>query len=96
MLNRYLDGFTSLNPYNIKVGDKVIVNKGNLPLLTVSHIISKVVYFKEINDSCFIDECSKKIKLIENGGNELILTAEQYDDKRDYFGSKPSALCLIA
>lgn len=94
MLNRYLDGFTSLNPYNVSIGDKVIVNKGNFPLLTISHIISKVIYFEEINDSCFIDECSTKVKLIENGGNELTLTAKQYDEKRDYFARKTSILQL--
>tara|TARA_R110000850_G_scaffold166724_1_gene291789 strand:- start:1 stop:291 length:291 start_codon:yes stop_codon:yes gene_type:complete len=96
MLNRYLDGFTSLNPYNVKVGDTVIVNKGNFPILTISHVLSKVVYFEEINDSCFIDECSKRVKLLENGGAELILTAQEYNDKRDYFRRKLSVLFLIA
>jgi|TARA_R110002126_G_scaffold287993_1_gene441202 hypothetical protein len=96
MLNRYLDGFTSLNPYNVKVGDTVIVNKGNFPILTISHVLSKVVYFEEINDSCFIDECSKRVKLFENGGAELILTAQEYNDKRDYFRRKLSVLFLIA
>lgn len=43
----------------ITVGDKVRVEKGNKPIYTIQHIIGKVVWFEETNDSCFIDECTK-------------------------------------
>ncbi|HNG68596.1 MAG TPA: hypothetical protein PLP63_06610 [Saprospiraceae bacterium] len=43
----------------IAVGDKVIIEKGTKPILTVQHIIGKVVWFEETNDNCFLDECTK-------------------------------------
>jgi len=43
----------------IAVGDKVRIDKGTKPILTVQHIIGKVVWFEETNDNCFLDECTK-------------------------------------
>lgn len=53
------DTNTLLEDSKISVGDKVRIEKGTKPILTVQHIIGKVVWFEETNDNCFLDECTK-------------------------------------
>lgn len=53
------DAKTVLADSKIAVGDKVRIDKGTKPILTVQHIIGKVVWFEETNDNCFLDECTK-------------------------------------
>jgi hypothetical protein len=77
------------------IGDWVLVHKGNLPLLTVSHILGGVVFFEETNDNCLLRECGTDIKLTENGGNEITLSAIQYDRNRTYYERKQAIVSIF-
>lgn len=75
----------------MKVGDKVVVNKGNLPVHTIQSIDGPVVWFEDSLDNCFLCECFKYVHLESRRHPHYVkprtITAEKYGQNKMHYDS---------